>query len=80
MTDETETRETLWITDAELIRRAGVPEKIMRQNLIEFDAKPNLGFPQKSKVFGSRRYWPAVKAYFDKINRLNPPQEQRRSA
>lgn len=79
MTDEAGNIETLWITDAELIRRSGVPEKIMRQNLHEFDAKPNLGFPQKSKVFGSRRYWPAVKAYFDKINRLNP-QEQRKSA
>lgn len=79
MSDEPDTRETLWVTDAELIRRSGVPEKIMRQNLHEFDAKPSLGFPQKSKVFGGRRYWPAVRAYFDKISRLNP-QEQRKSA
>lgn len=75
----TETRETLWITDAELIRRIGVPEKIVRQNLHEFDTKPQLGFPQKSKIWGGRRYWPAVKAYFDKLHRLNPQEERRRA-
>ncbi len=79
MTDTAETRETLWITDAEMIRRLGVPEKIMRQNLIEFDKKPALGFPQKNKIWGGRRYWPAVRAYFDRINRLNPQEERKRA-
>lgn len=30
-------RETLWVTDAELIRRIGVPEKIARANLRMYD-------------------------------------------
>jgi hypothetical protein len=55
---------TLWVTDAELIRRMGVPEKIARETLRMLDAKPT-GFPRKQKVWGDRRYWPAVKDYFD---------------
>lgn len=72
MTETLENRvsETLWITDAELIRRSGVPEKIMRRNLHEYDAKPQLGFPKKFKPYGDRRYWPDVKAYFDKLNKV----------
>lgn len=60
-------RETtkLWVTDAELIRRMGVQEKIARETLRLLDAKPS-GFPKKQKLWGDRRYWPAVKAYFDK--------------
>lgn len=56
---------TLWITDAELIRRIGVPDKIARATLRELDRNPHSGFPQKQKLWGDRRYWPAVKAYFD---------------
>jgi hypothetical protein len=57
-------RETLWITDAELIRRLGAPEKIAREALRALDAAQS-GFPKKQKLWGDRRYWPAVKAYFD---------------
>ncbi len=65
-------RETskLWVTDAELIRRMGVPEKIARETLRMLDAKPT-GFPRKQKIWGDRRYWPAAKAYFDKIYGCN---------
>lgn len=66
---ETETRETLYITDAELIRRMGVPEKIARATLRELD-KRGTGFPQKQKIWGDRRYWPAVKAWLDRQNGL----------
>lgn len=52
--------ETKWVTDAELIRRLGVPEKIARQTLRELDRNPASGFPKKSKIWGERRYWPAV--------------------
>ena len=27
--------------------------------------KSGMGFPQKEAMWGKRRYWPAVKAYFD---------------
>lgn len=72
--DDTETRErgpyqkreTLWVTDAELIRRMGIPEHTARALLHEYDAKRS-GFPQKQRLMGDRRYWPAVVAYFDQL-------------
>lgn len=57
-------QETLWVTDAELIRRMGVPEKIARETLRVLDDKRD--FPAKQKLWGNRRYWPAVLAYFNK--------------
>jgi hypothetical protein len=62
---------SLWVTDAELIRRLGVPEKIARQVIRAFDANPRLGFPPKLKLWGGRRYWPAVRAYLDRTNGLD---------
>lgn len=70
MTDtlERETRETLYVTDAEIIRRSGVPEKILRPLLIHWDASPGKsGFPQKIKLFGNRRCWPKVKTYLETL-------------
>lgn len=69
----------LYVTDAELIRRIGVPEKIARQAIHALDRNPRSGFPQKSALFGKRRYWPAVKAYFDRTNglKVTVPQEER---
>jgi hypothetical protein len=68
-----------FVTDAELIRRIGVPEKIARAAIQELDAKPT-GFPRKQKLWGNRRYWPAVKAYFDAHLglKLGPPQPKER--
>jgi hypothetical protein len=57
-------KDKLWLTDAEIIRRMGVPEKHARQALQMLDEKRS-GFPPKQKLWGDRRYWPAVKAYFD---------------
>ncbi len=72
MTDtiEQEQRETLYITDEELIRRLGAPRKAARAALHMFDRTPAKGFPQKQALWGNRRYWPAVKAYFDRTNGL----------
>lgn len=56
--------ETIWVTDAELIRRSGVPEKIMRQNLRGLDNNPASGFPKKDKLWGDRRHWPSVQEYW----------------
>ena len=58
-------QDKLWVTDAELIRRMGVPEKKAREAITMLDAQ-RTGFPKKEKLWGDRRYWPAVKAYFDK--------------
>jgi hypothetical protein len=56
---------TLWVTDAEMIRRMGVPEKIARAALHALDRDKASGFPQKKKLWGDRRYWPAVVGYLD---------------
>ncbi len=57
-------QDKLWVSDAELIRRIGVPEKKAREAIRMLEAKAN--FPKKEKLFGNRRYWPAVKGYMDK--------------
>lgn len=72
MTDtlEHEARDTLYITDEELIRRLGAPRKAARAALHMLDHDRSKGFPQKQKLWGNRRYWPAVKAYFERVNGL----------
>jgi hypothetical protein len=55
----------LFVTDAELLRRLGVPEKRGYQALEILDANPKSGFPQKDPLWGDRRYYPAVRAYLD---------------
>lgn len=64
--------ETLWVTDEEMFKRLGVPAKIGREAIHALDAMEGRrsGFPQKSKLWGDRRYWPAVRAYFDAANGL----------
>ena len=60
-----DTRETLFVTDAELVRRIGVPEKIARSVIKQLDARSG-DWPKKQKLWGDRRYWPAVRAYLDR--------------
>lgn len=55
----------LWVSDAEMIRRLGVPEKIAREALRMLDRNLSSGFPRKQKLWGDRRYWPAIVAFFD---------------
>ena len=73
-------QEKHWVTDAELIRRMGVPEKVAYEALRMLDAQRS-GFPQKQKVWGDRRYWPAVRAYFDRQygGTLAPTQRKERA-
>ena len=61
-------KDLLYVTDAQLIRRMGVPEKQGRAMLQDLAKKP--GFPRKQAYAGGRRYWPAVKEYFDELNGL----------
>lgn len=75
---ETADRPGLYVTDAEMIRRLGVPEKTAREAIRALDADPRSGFPRKSKLWGDRRYWPAVTAYLDRANGLNMPVSPRR--
>jgi hypothetical protein len=55
----------LFVTDAELIRRIGVPEKIARQAIKMLDAKRANGWQLKQALWGSRRYWPPVVRWLD---------------
>lgn len=64
-------KDKLFLTDAEMIRRLGVPEKLLRPLLPALESK--YGFPRKSPFFGDRRYWPAVKAWLDKHHGLPDP-------
>lgn len=58
-----------WVTDAELIRRSGVPREIMRRVLRAMDANPRSGFPRKDKLWGNKRHWPTVQAYWKEEQR-----------
>lgn len=62
-------KDKLYVTDAELIRKLGVPEKGFRDVLVALESK--YAFPKKSPLFGGRRYWPAVKAWLDKHNGIS---------
>ena len=62
---------TLFVTDAEMIRRIGVPDKIARAAIKALDENPYSGFPKKSEVWGNRRYWPAVELWFQKHQDLD---------
>lgn len=68
--------DTVYVTDAELIRRLGVPEKIARKTLRALDGNPRSGFPRKEPIWGDRRNWRAVLAYLDRNSGLtmeHPP-------
>jgi len=62
-------RDKLWVTDAELIRRLGVPEDKARDAINSLDRNRASGFPPKQQLWGDRRYFPAVLDYFDRLYR-----------
>lgn len=62
-------KDKLYLTDAELYRKLGVPRATAKP-VIEILEKKN-GFPRKEQLFGGRRYWPAVKAWLDRHNGLS---------
>ncbi len=61
-------KDKLYLTDAEMIRRIGVPDKTLRSILPALETK--YGFPPKSAFFPGRRFWPAVEAWLYKHNGL----------
>jgi hypothetical protein len=72
-------REKLYVTDDELIQKLGVPERMARAILADLTTK-HAAFPKKQKLWGDRRYWPAVKAYFDRLNGMLPDDAARLAA
>jgi hypothetical protein len=69
--------ETLFVTDAEMIRRIGVPERIARAAIRALDENPHSRFPKKSALWGNRRYWPAVKAWFQEHDLQTGPEPKK---
>jgi len=61
---------TLYVTDDELALRLGVPRDTVRTLLEMYDRDPRCGFPKKQQLLGNRRYWPAVRHFFDRSNGL----------
>ena len=70
--------ETLFVTDAEMIRRIGVPERIARAAIRALDENPHSRFPKKSALWGNRRYWPAVEAWFQEQHDLQTGPEPKK--
>lgn len=72
-------KDQLWVTDAQLIRRLGIPERLARAHIRQLDERRGNGWPKKQKLYGDRRYWPAVKAYFDRLHAatVDAPPNQR---
>lgn len=62
-------KEKLYVTDAELIRKLGVPERVGRVAIRDW-AMRQPTFPKPDELMGGRRYWPAVKEWLDARNRL----------
>lgn len=60
-------KDKLFVTDAELIRRLGVPAEAARRTIRMLDVQ-RTGFPRKQKIWGDRRYWPAVEEWLAKTN------------
>lgn len=61
-------KDVLFVTDAELIDRLGVPSDVARDAIRMLDRNPRSGWPQKQTIWGNRRYWPAVKAFLDRTS------------
>lgn len=55
--------EKLFMTDAEVAKAIGLPTDEFKATAIVLQRS---GFPVPDPVFNNRRYWPAVKAYFDR--------------
>jgi hypothetical protein len=70
--------QTLFVTDVEMIRRIGIPEKLARAAIRALDENPHSGFPKKNALWGSRRYWPAVEVWFREQYDLETGPESRR--
>jgi hypothetical protein len=73
-------KDKLWLTDAELIRRLGVPEKAAREAIRMLDAQRK-GFPKKQKFGGIGATGRLGQAYFDRHygGTLAPSQRKERA-
>lgn len=70
----------LYLSDAEIIKKMGLPINRGRIMLRALASQP--GFPPKDKLLGDKRYWPAVKLFLDRRHRVtmdaSPPNHRGR--
>jgi hypothetical protein len=59
---------TLFVTESEMCLRLGLPHNVARPIILYLNDK-DPAFPKKQKLWGNRRYWPAVEQYFHRQNR-----------
>lgn len=55
----------MYVTDVELVELLGVPADVAMRTIRMLDRDKGQRFPQKQKLWGDRRYLPAVEAWFD---------------
>lgn len=70
-------QEPLYVSDDELYGLLGVPKDRARDAIAVLDHDPKSGFPRKQKLWGDKRYLPAVRAYFDRINGVSVERRKR---
>lgn len=70
----------LYVTDLELIELLGVPPHIGSQAIEMLDRDRRSAFPPKQKLWGNRRYLPAVRAWLDANNGLKMDLPEKRRA
>ncbi|KAB2664179.1 winged helix-turn-helix domain-containing protein [Brucella tritici] len=66
--------EKLFMTDGEIAKMLGLPHKHCQPALRALEKE---GLPLPEPLFENRRYWPAVRAFFDRryglLDPLSPP-------
>lgn len=68
---ERRSADPLYLSDAEIARRVGVGEDTWRSAVRALE-RERAGFPPRDRLFGGKRYWPAVKAALDAHNGIMP--------
>lgn len=59
----------LFMTDAEIAKEIGQKTDEFKATAVMLERK---GFPMPDPLFNNRRYWPAVKAFFDRRYNMQP--------
>lgn len=59
----------LWVSDDELADKLRIPREAYRRAMMIYDADPKSGFPKKQKLYGDRRFWPAIWDYWSEVYR-----------
>lgn len=59
----------LWVLDDELADKIHVPRDTFRRAMMMYDSDPTSRFPKKEKLYGDRRFWPAIWDFWTEVYR-----------